>query len=85
MAARGNRKGKSAAGKALRKAPAPRISDATSLRRELAGLSRDEYVTAREQAAAQTGFDLRTFPKWLPDKAEQILDEGSYPGPLDER
>ncbi|HEX3209696.1 MAG TPA: DUF29 domain-containing protein [Geminicoccaceae bacterium] len=61
------------------------LSESPSLRRELAGLSRDEYVTAREQAAAQTGFDLRTFPKWLPYKAEQILDEGFYPGPLDER
>ena len=46
------------------------LSESPSLRRELAGLSRDEYVTAREQAAAQTGFDPRTFPKWLPDKAE---------------
>jgi hypothetical protein len=61
------------------------LSESPSLRREVADLSRDEYVAARQEAAAQTGFALRMFPKSLPYAPEQILDEGFYPGPIDER
>jgi hypothetical protein len=61
------------------------LKDSPSLRREVADLARDEYPAAREEASAETGFAARTFPKSLPYTAEQILDDGFYPGPIDER
>jgi Domain of unknown function DUF29 len=59
--------------------------ESPSLRREVADLAGDEYAMARQQASAETGFAPRTFPKSLPYAAEQILDDGFLPGPIDER
>ena len=61
------------------------LKESPSLRREVADLSREEYAAARDGASAETGFALRTFPKTSPYTAEQILDEGFCPGPIDER
>jgi hypothetical protein len=59
------------------------LQESPSLRREVADLARNGYAAAREEAAAETGFAPRTFPRSLPYTAEQILDEGFYPGPID--
>jgi hypothetical protein len=60
------------------------LQESPSLGREVAGLARNGYAVAREEASAETGFALRTFPKSLPYTAEQIQDDGLYPGPIDE-
>jgi hypothetical protein len=59
------------------------LRDSPRLRREVADLARDGYAAAREEAAAETGFAPRTFPRSLPYTAEQIPDDGFYPGPID--
>jgi len=61
------------------------LKQSPSLRREVAGLSREEYAVAREAASSETGFALRTFPKSLPYSPEQILNEDFFPGPIDEK
>jgi hypothetical protein len=61
------------------------LKESPSLRGKVGDLSLEEYAAAREQASAETGFALRTFPRTLPYTAEQILDERFYPGPIDER
>jgi hypothetical protein len=61
------------------------LEESPSLRREVEGLSREEYATAREAASAETGFASGTFPKSLPYTPEQILDDDFYPGPIEER
>ena len=61
------------------------LQESPSLRREVAKLSRDQYVAARDAASAETGFAPSTFPQSLPFTPEQILDDDFYPGPIDER
>ncbi len=59
------------------------LRESPSLSREVANLARSGYAAAREEAAAETGFALKTLPRSLPYPAEQILDDGFYPGPID--
>ena len=61
------------------------LKESPSLRREVAELSRDEYAASREEASAETGFGISTFPKSLPYTPEQILDDDFYPGPIDQQ
>jgi hypothetical protein len=60
------------------------LKESPSLRCEVAALSRQEHAVARGAASSESGFALRTFPKWLPYSSEQILDEDCFPGPIDE-
>jgi Domain of unknown function DUF29 len=61
------------------------LKESPSLRPEVAELAGDEYGAARQEASAETGFAPRTFPRSLPYTAEQILDDGFFPGPIDEK
>jgi Domain of unknown function DUF29 len=59
------------------------LKESPSLRREVAGLSQEQYPAAREGASSETGFALRSFPKSLPYTPAQILDDDFFPGPID--
>jgi hypothetical protein len=61
----------------------PLLRESPSLRRQVAGLIREHYPSARDMASAETGFAPATFPESLPYKPGQIL-EAFFPGPIDE-
>jgi hypothetical protein len=49
------------------------------LKPKFKGILAEEYETAREDAADETGLALKTFPKTCPFTLEQVLDEEFLP------
>ena len=55
------------------------LDDSPSLRRDVAAFTRERYVMARRNAAAETGLPLDMFPENCPFAVDEILSEEWLP------